>query len=54
MAKNPKKAAKKEAARAGRALAGRTLANPKARKKDKELAANVLSQTAKKKKQSKN
>jgi hypothetical protein len=39
MAKSAKKAAKKEAARAGRTLAGRVLANPKSSAKDKKLAA---------------
>ena len=46
MAKNPKKAAKKESVRAGRTLAGRTLANPTSRVKDKKLAASVLSLAA--------
>ena len=46
MAKSAKKAAKKEAARAGRTLAGRVLVNPKSSAKDKKLAAGVLSQTA--------
>ena len=50
MAKNPRKAAKKQAARDGRKLAGRVLANPRSRVKDKKLAAGVLSLTARSKK----
>ncbi len=46
MGKSARKAAKKEAARAGRKLAGRVLANPRSTVKDKKLAAGVLSQTA--------
>jgi hypothetical protein len=48
-----KKSAKKKAARAGRTLAARTLAHPRARVKDKELAATVLSQGNQKKKKKK-
>ena len=46
MGKSARKAAKKEAARAGKKLAGRVLANPRSTVKDKKLAAGVLSQTA--------
>ena len=46
MGKSARKAAKKEAARAGKKLAGRVLASPRSTVKDKKLAAGVLSQTA--------
>jgi hypothetical protein len=44
MAKNSKKAAKKQAIQDGRTLAGRTLTRSRAPMKDKRLAASVLSQ----------